>query len=145
MKLITEFCIYRTSKKETKQERIEDLVDTIRDFAHMVSFWDAKTCGDSHCVVAFGCFGEMEEATYIEANDIECEVWDWCKELADWCNDDGDDGGMNDERFIHKTVRVEIENLMYRGGFHVASYNKDDGLEQELFVMPIRKKEGGAS
>ena len=143
MKLTTRFSIYSDSSEEDKSMQVEGLVKTIRTFAAMgnCAFWDAKSSGDVHCVAVRAYLGEMEDAAYIKSDEIEKEVYAWCDDLKDWCND-VPDTDLDDERFAHKTLRVEITDCENNGGFHVATYDADGDLENELWILPLRNKEG---
>lgn len=144
MNLQTDFSIYRSFSIKRKQKEADSLGDTIRAFARMdnFAFLDAETCEGGYCVAVRAYFGELENAAFIKADNIESEVRDWCDELKDWCDDDADtDVGM--KKYARKRVVVDISDLSFSGGMHISTHNKDNELEHELYILPLHKKDGG--
>lgn len=140
MELHTDFTIYPSWEEGIKKRHTDDLVETIRTFAHMnnLAFWDKSSAPDDHCIVVRGYFGELCNGVYVSSDDIEKEVVAWCNTVADWCDNDADEGEGDHK---HKTLRLEISDISGdKGGMHIACFDKNDEIDHELYILTIREE-----
>lgn len=148
MKIITDFCMYKDWKDDSRDRQAEMLLETIRAFAKMSNnsaFWtDAGDKFETNCIVVKGFLSDLETAECIPFSEIERVVHAWCIELANWCRDDADEDKEYDE-YARKQLNIEIDEHFACGGLAVVAFDKDGKRDHELHILPIEKTkiEGG--
>lgn len=143
MTLKTRICVYRDADNKTVKRKAEQLLSDIRAFANMdnCAFWnDGVIDGQktAHCVIVRGYFGDLESGQPIETKQIEQTMQVWCREVADFCRDDPDEG---EDEYSHKEFAVEVRDLVNAGGLSVKCFDKAGSESMGIYVLPIYKNE----